>query len=487
MANTDIYTKMDELVDFDEFVEDPSVVEEIDFDYEFDAPRFYDFTLEETFFDILEANRWFNTLTGYPPSPFAVILMAKKSTPVESAKFPPKCKFGDANSISDNKYAIVESEVSVTYDSIRGSNFDDYMVEDLSKTDAKSPQKSSFSRSSFMKPTASQLAKQNQSQEVRCSRLYRRCPTNLGKIQGKSSLNACLIETQATKRQKLEAGYLRKAASWKHQALFLHKVRNLDVSSAHARPKLTIPRQPDLETMARARRHRSKINSELGECEQSNPCTFKARPLNRKIFKAPSLSFPRKSTPQLPEFRVFHLRTMERAMQHASSNASKMCIPSSTPQNQTADRRRVKYVDILKEKKPEKQNNYKACSHDRKKFSNKERIGVIRNIGQETRISIDYTFPTDKKFQEQLPIELFSKLSLSSGPNSHVTSEPNIPWHPKGAKENVPGSLYLEHEMMNIVKEKSSTFDRNQSLCGGERKIHEIVPRMNINRSLDIR
>ncbi|XP_038685349.1 protein TPX2-like [Tripterygium wilfordii] len=470
----------------EEFVEDPSVVEEIDFDYEFDAPRFYDFTREETIFDIVEADHWFKTLTSYPPSPFALMLMAKRITPVESAKFPPKCEFGHANSISNNTCGIVESEVSPTHDNIRGSNIDDYMVEDLSKTNFKSPKNSSLSRSSFMKPTASQLAKQNQTQEVRCSRLYRRCLRNLVKIQGKSSLNSSPIETQATKRQKLEAGYLRKAASLKHQALFLRKARNLDVNSTLPRPKLTIPRQPDLATMARAQRHGSKINSELGECEQPNTYTFKARPLNRKIFKAPTMSFPRKSTPQLPKFQVFLLRTTERAMQHAYINASKVCSPSSTSRNQTANHRRVKSVDVLKEKKSEKVSNFMACSHDRKKFSNKERIGVFRNIGWETRISTDFMFPTDKKFQEELAIELFSKLSLSSGAQSHVTSEPDVPLHPKGAMENVSGSLYLEREMTNEVKEKSSTFGRNQSLCGGERSIHEIGSQMNINRSLDI-
>lgn len=44
------------------------VYEEIDPDYEFDASRFYDFTLPETNTEAREAERWFESAESYPPS-----------------------------------------------------------------------------------------------------------------------------------------------------------------------------------------------------------------------------------------------------------------------------------------------------------------------------------------------------------------------------------------------------------------------------------
>ncbi|KAG5099775.1 hypothetical protein JHK82_044827 [Glycine max] len=49
---------------------------------------------------------------------------------------------------------------------------------------------------------------------------------------------------------------------------------------------------------------------------------FRARPLNRKILNAPSLPLSKRSTPRLPEFQEFHLKTQERAMQHTSATST---------------------------------------------------------------------------------------------------------------------------------------------------------------------
>jgi hypothetical protein len=54
--------------DMEEFVVEPFVAEEIDFDYEFDAPRSYDFTWPETDLEAREAERWFESAQSYPPS-----------------------------------------------------------------------------------------------------------------------------------------------------------------------------------------------------------------------------------------------------------------------------------------------------------------------------------------------------------------------------------------------------------------------------------
>ncbi|KAM2817798.1 hypothetical protein COP1_041870 [Malus domestica] len=51
---------------------------------------------------------------------------------------------------------------------------------------------------------------------------------------------------------KLEAGYVRKVAEkLKHQPLWLHKVSKM-VGADAARPKVTVPKEPNLETANRA-------------------------------------------------------------------------------------------------------------------------------------------------------------------------------------------------------------------------------------------
>jgi len=61
--------KMEEEEYLEEFVIEPFVGgEELDLNYEFDAPRFHDFTLPETDLEAFEAGRWFNSTKTYPPS-----------------------------------------------------------------------------------------------------------------------------------------------------------------------------------------------------------------------------------------------------------------------------------------------------------------------------------------------------------------------------------------------------------------------------------
>lgn len=58
---------MDEEMDGFYRVEAASLVE-YDPNYEFDAPRYYDFCRMETDWDVEEAERWFDAARTYPPS-----------------------------------------------------------------------------------------------------------------------------------------------------------------------------------------------------------------------------------------------------------------------------------------------------------------------------------------------------------------------------------------------------------------------------------
>ncbi|GMP96063.1 hypothetical protein CsSME_00044871 [Camellia sinensis var. sinensis] len=208
--------------------------------------------------------------------------------------------------------------------------FYNHMTKDNSRAETKSVVKPSFPRTStLMKPTASQLAKQNQPRQVGGSRVLKLLVEN----NERSSNNPLGIECQAAKRQKLEGGHLRKVAETKHQSNLVHKAPKRDGPTdgnlAHAKLRLTIPRQPDLETAHRAQRMRPKSTTEP-ERAASTIRKFKALPLNRKIFEAPSSLLPKRSTPRLPEFQEFHLKTLERAMQHTSAVSSSSVSCSDT-------------------------------------------------------------------------------------------------------------------------------------------------------------
>ncbi|KDP22377.1 hypothetical protein JCGZ_26208 [Jatropha curcas] len=203
--------------DMEEFFIEPFLAGEIDIDYEFDAAKYYDFTRQETDLEAQEAERWFETAGRNLPSRLESYRQAKTS--------PTK---------------LVPSK-----------------------------------HLNFMNPTASQLAKQNSPPQIHGDRLLRRCQKFL-KDEMKGSRSSSMNGTQATKRQKLEAGYLWKAACLKHQALFSHKT-----------PKVTIPREPNLETSLRAERHRVNHVAALKEKLEALD-KFKARCLDKKECNLPT-------------------------------------------------------------------------------------------------------------------------------------------------------------------------------------------------------
>ncbi|GMY17438.1 protein TPX2-like [Fagus crenata] len=483
--------------EMEEFVMEPFVCEETDLNYEFDAARFYDFTRPETDWEAIEAECWFESAQPNPPSPFIIKLNWGKDGLVvnTSAKFR---NDEHMNSIGNDSDSCTSSKVSSRDDNNKGAS---------PKSKPKSPVKSTLSRSStLMKPTASHLAKQNKLQ-------LRRFQKKLENIDEKSSGSSSVIDSQATKRQKLDAGYLRKltpishmiplraflnfakqVSHLKHQALLPHKepkrVATIDINPVHPRPKVTIPREPDLATARRAQRHRSKINTESGEHAKSNAHIFKARPLNRKILEVPSLPLPKKSIPQLHEFQVFHLKTLERAMQHTSSNVGNISKFNSISQYEAMDSKRLYSLDASKQEKCATVKKIKARSNNKKILSSKGKIGVFQNFKQETRVPREFCFSSNKRFPEEPPIELFSKLSLASDAQHNGKSQSQMPLPTKSAflalikdsKENTPSPLHQAHEVINLFEEKLQGLDGKQYQCGSHRMISEIGPQLYINR-----
>ncbi|EYU39042.1 hypothetical protein MIMGU_mgv1a019446mg [Erythranthe guttata] len=459
---------------------------EIDLDYEFDAARFFDFSRAESPLEARHAEIWFDSAGSYPPSPFVARL--REELLMGNINISPKSKGVESMNLSQSDsdaeyYSAFEQQDKGTSSTVHigsqqyfqnhqklpsGLTFYNHMVNNVkSENQAKLSSKPSFPRTStLMKPTASQLAKQNRPFQAGYSRSH--VPV-LDK-SSKSSTSTCVIENQAAKRQKLDGGLLRKVATVQlQQPNFVHKAPKrdglLDGTTSHTKPRITIPRDPQLETTHRAQRTRENNKDEN---VTSNLRRFKALPLNRKILEAPSL-VPKRSTPRLPDFQEFHLKTTQRALQHSSA-VLKSTVPSGysdkelhkVTTNLTTDcgNREPGRPSIMSNASNpdgcQQSHRFKALPLNQKILTSKGAIGIFRNSKKETTVpmvlefdfsfrifhyfaknhitkivyptSQEFNFQTDKRNHINPPIELFNKLSLASETQPVANSASRVPW-----------------------------------------------------------
>ncbi|RDX63252.1 hypothetical protein CR513_58338, partial [Mucuna pruriens] len=342
---------------------------EIDDEYEFDAPQFCDLTRHDVFWDAAEAEQWFELAGNYPPSPFLLKMRWRNSSGMKPEQ--------DSNTERDNSTEYCKTKPLSKSNLSKAKDF------------------------SFMKPTASHLAKQKNASEVQT-------PGSL-RIQRQNSSSP---DGQLTKRQKLEAGYLRKVARLKHHLHFSHKkINEVDSTEANLAPKpnVTIAKKPNLVTATRAQRHKSGTADSSGPTQSSSQ-VLKARPLNKKISEGPAQVSSKMKTPRPTEFQEFHLRTSERALQNTSNNEK--C----------------------------KMNNNKLQGSTENKVPSKRERGIFRNI------KVYPLEPNDKGSLNEPPTKVFSKLSLASEVKRTTKSASKEQQNSKGSKENRPRSLRQEQE-----------------------------------------
>ncbi|KAG5056884.1 hypothetical protein JHK86_011880 [Glycine max] len=477
-------------------IEHVFIAHEIDLDYEFDAARFFDFTRPETPSEAHEAQLWFQNAAGYPPSPFVRrLLVAREDLFLEDVSDSPKSEHVEcaSNVVDDEKSSVplgigfsdtafencgmaqqvyfVECRLLVLLSFLRlhathvltespktlGENISGLLAGIQQNDGTRSLQvptgltfgsktisnnlnskaKSAVPKSStLMKPTASQLAKQNRPSKNIGSRFQKLLTRNEHNLSISSG-----VESQAAKRQKLEGGLLCKVSDVKQQTNFFHKAPMMAVAveqnSACSKLKLTNPREPDLRTARRGQRIRPKNVREAEHVTVPAP-RFKARPLNRKILEAPSLLPHKRSTPRLPEFQEFHLKTLERAMQHTSAMSSSLHYDDSDKgwdkhttvsalENRIKDLRRpaaaaaaptddgLGFTHI-----------FKAQSLNKKILPSKGNGGVFHNSKHETTVPMESDLQTEKEVQHDPPIELFSKLTHDAGEGFYVKGKPNF-------------------------------------------------------------
>ncbi|KAG6505785.1 hypothetical protein ZIOFF_038150 [Zingiber officinale] len=367
---------------------------EVDLDYEFDAPKFFDLGREETLAEARKVELWFESARSYPPSRAYRSSDARNpSTLISKLIFEKDIQIANiitTSNLEDLEIKILHTEafvaeVTMVSDTDRGCTYHSYEAQGVSEVDHKPACKKPLSkRSTLMKPTASQLAKQNRPGEVKPMRQFR---NQLECRKEKGSIDVNDYTDQAAKRQRLETGHCYKVIGSKHQVDLFHKGSEkhhfldtkrsglADTSNRVPRLKLTIPREPELKTARRAlslRTQQQKPDDSKCRVEGMPPSfsTFKALPLNRKILEAPSLPLPQKTTPSLPKFKEFNFRTHDRALAHNTS-ASSMILAS------------------------------------------KGVIGVYRCAKRESTKPKEFNLSTAKRFQQSPLTELFNELSMT--------------------------------------------------------------------------
>ncbi|KAK4342332.1 hypothetical protein RND71_038148 [Anisodus tanguticus] len=314
-------------------------------------------------------------------------------------------------------------------------------------------------------------------------------------------------EHQAIKRQKLESGkakqmYVREPvpqfiSTAEMMKKFQCSTREMSLpcmssSTSHRKPKLTLtaPKEPEFETAQRVRPTIVKSSAELEEEMMAKIPKFKARPLNKKILEAPNLPALPKSTPQLPEFKVWYpnyeeLRVIQEnsakicnisaGISFANQNAETSSVLSmesaqshqwkphltapKSPVLQTSLRARppqIKSSEELEKERLEKIPKFKARPFNKKIFESKGDLGMFCHTKKQVTVPEEFHFATDERIPPPANVtDLFDKLSLISEPRNEKTIP--SPFHlyseERGAEKE--RKLFTELLQRQIEEERS--------------------------------
>lgn len=346
---------------------------------------------------------------------------------------------------------------------------------------------------------------------VRSAKGAKPSASDYGSTAAKSAMAAEIaLQNQAVKRQKLDGGKARQIINVKGRALphksklgpagdtdlftyagrnypgvapyvstaemvknFQTRTREIDLSrngslfhndtasviQKRHKLKLTRPIEPDLETAHRVRAVVVKSSAELEEEMLAKIPKFKARPLNKKILQGPSLAALPRSTPLPPEFHEFHLKTMERASQHAETSSVCSSQPSQSkphklteprpPHLETALRARppmIKSSEELELEELEKIPKFKARPLNKKILESKGDLGLFCGHKPQVTTPQEFHFATNERLGPPATVtELFDKLSLHSEPHHEQHGVPRI---------TIPTPFHLHTDERGAQKEK---------------------------------
>ncbi|KAL3509324.1 hypothetical protein ACH5RR_028725 [Cinchona calisaya] len=246
------------------------------------------------------------------------------------------------------------------------------------------------------------------------------------------------------------------------------------------KPKLTLtrPKEPEFETAQRARPIKVKSSAELEEEMMAKIPKFKARPVNKKILEGPKLPALPRSTPQLPEFKEFHLETMLRANYNAETSTvasieslrtfeshqwkPHLTAPKS-PLLQTSLRARptkIKSSEELEKEDLEKLPKFKARPLNKKIFESKGDLGMFCNTKRQVTVPQEFHFAIDERIPPPTNVaDMFDMLSIKSEPQHDKPIPRNTTPHPFHLHTEERG-LEKERKLLNEILHKEFEEER---------------------------
>ncbi|KAL6861582.1 hypothetical protein ACP4OV_017282 [Aristida adscensionis] len=399
---------------------------QVDLDYEFDAPRWFDLAQEEAPVEAAAAQRWFASAPSHPPSPLIAQMFAE-DLGLQSLRSMSNTDVVLYSKTRHEYFRAAETRIHQS-EVPKGQRACSGISVNERKHGTKSTAKGISSRvSTLMKPTASQLARQNRQVEVK-NAIQSKKPVGVRSDRSTMSSNDC--NHQAPKRQRLEKGHLNKIVAT-NQPELIHKTHHKNVVNSNFDPpagiprfKITVPREPELATKLRAER----------------PRILRAVPTNsRQLNQRDATSA---STIQVASTRKVTqpFRTTDR--QHASMrhNAVGSNMPSCTSIRAT-------HMNNSVDKKPEDCKDdlfkFKARPLDKKILTGKGDVGVFRSVKRNTTVPKEFNLSTSNKGRQEPLSELFNKLSIAAGAHRgahrQVVDLPNYVTT-KDCKENMIGN-----------------------------------------------
>ncbi|XP_006656596.1 protein TPX2-like isoform X2 [Oryza brachyantha] len=407
---------------------------EVDLEYEFDAPRWFDLAQEESPVEAAAAQLWFASAPSYPPSPL-IAKMLPEDLGLQSLRSAVDintvhCSKSSHECSSGSEQAMHQPNVPNGGPYKPNGRTPCYQFSaDKRKPAFRTIGKGTISKgSTLMKPTASQLARQNRQLEVKNSTQSKKL---VGVRSDRSTMSSNDCTYQASKRQRLERGHLNKIVAT-NQPELIHKNHEKNImnsNSDHAtvipKLKITIPREPELATKLRAERSRilravptnsKQLNTQRG---QSTSMTQAAS--IRKVVQ--------------PSGRKDH--------QHASVPHGG--IRSNLP---VCTSNRPRQLDNVSKKPDECRDDlfkFRARPLDKKILGSKGDIGVFQSSKRNTTVPKEFKLSTSNKGKQAPLSELFNKLTLTAEAHRRLDRQAaDLPNYitTKDCKENMIGNMH---------------------------------------------
>uniref|UniRef100_A0A0D9WLD2 TPX2 central domain-containing protein n=1 Tax=Leersia perrieri TaxID=77586 RepID=A0A0D9WLD2_9ORYZ len=369
---------------------------EVDLEYEFDAPRWFDLAQEESPVEKAAAQLWFASAPSYPPSPLIAKMLAE-DLGLQSLRSTVNVDVSHSSKSSHECSSGAEHMIHRPHESNEGRTLG-YQVPGNQRPGSRTIGKGTVSKgSTLMKPTVSQLARQNRKPEVKKSTESKK---SVGMRSDRSTMSSNDGTYQAAKRQRLERGHLNKVVAT-NQIELIHKNHEkgiMNINSDHAtvipKLKITIPREPELATKLRAERSR------ILRAVPTN-----SKQLNKKETRLPSMT-------QAASIRKVVQPSGRNDHQHAS--VPRCAFGSNVP---VCTSNHPRHLDNTCKKPNECRDDlfkFKARPLDKKILASKGDIGVFQSTKKSSTVPKEFKLSTSRKSKQAPLSELFNKLTLTA-------------------------------------------------------------------------